>query len=186
MHIVVIAGSNREGALSRALATALAERYRQRHTLEVSLLDLADLPSELLQPSAYAEKPAAYRTFADTVLAADGLHVVTPEYNGGMPGVLKLFIDHLPFPAAFERRPVCFTGVAAGRWGALRPVEQLQGVFGYRNAYQLPERVFVDRIGAVLGEDGWPKDPALIQRLDRQMDHFVDFCTALLPLRDTR
>jgi chromate reductase, NAD(P)H dehydrogenase (quinone) len=31
----------------------------------------------------------------------------------------------LKFPETFEKRPVCFVGVAAGIWGALRPVEQL-------------------------------------------------------------
>ena len=183
MQIVVIAGSNREEACSRALARALFERYESRPEIKATLLDLAELPLELLAPSAYANKPEAFARFAEAVLAADGLHVVTPEYNGGMPGVLKLFIDHLPFPAAFERRPVCFTGVAAGRWGALRPIEQLQAVFGYRNAYQLPERVFIDGVGRALGDDGWPKEEALAQRLERQMAHFVDYCKALRPLR---
>ena len=35
----------------------------------------------------------------------------------------------------------------AGIWGALRPVEQLQAIFGYRNAYLYPERVFLPGIG---------------------------------------
>ena len=48
----------------------------------------------------------------------------------------------LKFPESFEKRPVCFTGLGAGIWGALRPVEQLQAIFGYRNAYLFPERVF--------------------------------------------
>ena len=117
------------------------------------------------------------------MVAADGLHIVTPEYNGGMPGALKLFIDHLPFPQSFERRPVCFTGVAAGRWGALRPIEQLQGVFGYRNAYQLPDRVFITGAHRVLDESGWPNDDFLSKKLAAQIEHFVAFCQALKPLR---
>ena len=36
-----------------------------------------------------------------------------------------------------------FTGLSAGVWGALRPIEQLQAIFGYRNACLFPERVFM-------------------------------------------
>lgn len=183
MKIVVIAGTNREGARSRAVAGAIARRYAELAGVEHTLLDLAALPMELFTPGAYAEKPAAYKPFADAVVAADGLHIVTPEYNGGMPGALKLFIDHLPFPQSFERRPVCFTGVAAGRWGALRPIEQLQGVFGYRNAYQLPDRVFITGAHKVLDESGWPTDEFLSEKLAAQLEHFVAFCRALKPLR---
>ncbi len=183
MNIVVIAGTNRAGARSRSVAGAIARRYEAVGGLDVTLLDLAKLPADLFSPDAYAEKPAAFSPFAEAVLAADGLHIVTPEYNGGLPGALKLFIDHLPFPESFERRPVCFTGVAAGRWGALRLVEQLQGIFAYRNAYQLPDRVFIPGVQNAIDGDGWPSEPFVAGLLQAQVDHFVRFCQALKPLR---
>jgi NAD(P)H-dependent FMN reductase len=109
------------------------------------------------------------------VLQASGLHVVTPEYNGGLPGVLKYFIDMLKFPESFERRPVCFTGLAAGVWGALRPVEQLQAIFGYRNAYIYPERVFMPGIGKLLDAQGGLTDADLLKRLRTQAEGFTGF-----------
>ncbi|NDB77760.1 MAG: NADPH-dependent oxidoreductase, partial [Verrucomicrobia bacterium] len=135
----------------------------------------AQLPPEIFAPTAYAEKPASFAPFTDAVLSSSGLHVVTPEYNGSMPGVLKYFIDMLKFPESFERRPVCFTGVAAGMWGALRPVEQLQQIFGYRNAYIYPERVFISGIGNQLGADGQLKDAELVSRLRNQAAGFTAF-----------
>ncbi len=127
------------------------------------MLDLAQLPPEIFSPGSYAEKPKAFQPFADAVLQSDGLHVVTPEYNGGMPGVLKYFIDMLKFPESFERRPVCFTGVAAGIWGALRPVEQLEAIFGYRNAHLYPERVFLPQINNLLDASGRLKDADFLE-----------------------
>ena len=118
------------------------------------MLDLATLPPEIYSPTSYAEKPESFKRFTDAILASDGLVVVTPEYNGGIPGILKYFIDMLPFPASFENRPVCFVGVSMGMWGALRPIEQLQAIFGYRNAYLFPERVFMPGIGKLLNEAG--------------------------------
>jgi NAD(P)H-dependent FMN reductase len=89
----------------------------------------------------------------------------------------------LKFPESFERRPVCFTGLGAGVWGALRPVEQLQAIFGYRNAYLFPERVFLPRINDLLGEAGRLKDPELLERLKSQAEGFVDFVERLQKIK---
>ena len=105
--------------------------------------------------------------------------MVVPEYNGSMPGVLKYFIDLLPFPESFDGRPVAFTGVAAGMFGALRPVEQLQQVFGYRNAYLFPNRVFVMGVHEVLTDDGKIMDEKLQLRLVAQAKGFAGFIKSL-------
>ena len=151
--IVVVSGTNRTGSRTLGVARQVADLYRTLGA-EVRLLDLAELPPALFRPDAYGEKPEAFRPFAEAVLAADGLVVVTPEYNGGFPGVLKYFIDMLKFPESFEERPVCFIGLAAGMWGALRPVEQLAQVFAYRNAHLFPGRVFIPRIGSQVDPTG--------------------------------
>jgi NAD(P)H-dependent FMN reductase len=96
-----------------------------------------------------------------------------------MPGVLKYFIDMLKFPESFIHRPVCFVGLAAGMWGALRPVEQLQSIFGYRNAYLYPDRVFLPNIGDLLDDSGRLKDSELLERLNNQVTGFVEFVERL-------
>lgn len=143
------------------------------------MLDLADLPPEMFAPTSYLEKPASVKRFTDAILAADGIVIVTPEYNGGVPGVLKYFIDMLPFPEIFEQRPVCFVGVAMGIWGALRPVEQLQAIFGYRNALIYPERVFMPAIGKLMDAAGQFVSDDIPKRLDKQAGGFVDFVEKL-------
>ncbi|MCS1407766.1 MAG: FMN-dependent NADPH-azoreductase [Verrucomicrobia subdivision 3 bacterium] len=139
------------------------------------LLDLAELPAEIFSPTAYEEKPGSFARFSQAILDSDGLAVVTPEYNGGFPGVLKYFVDMLKFPESFEQRPVCFVGLAAGSWGALRPVEQLQHIFGYRNAHIFPKRVFIPGVYEVLSDDGRVTSMDLSDRLGRQAQDFVAF-----------
>jgi chromate reductase, NAD(P)H dehydrogenase (quinone) len=172
--ITLIVGTNRPGSNSRKVARHLEEIYGELK-VQLRVLDLAQLPQEVFSPTSYAERPKAFQPFADAVLQSSGLHVVTPEYNGGIPGVLKYFIDMLKFPESFERRPVCFVGVAAGIWGALRPVEQLQAIFGYRNAFIYPERVFLPQIHALLDEHGRLSNAELLKRLRAQVEGFVDF-----------
>jgi len=172
--ITLIVGTNRPGSNTSKVAAQVGKIYG-RLKAPLHVLDLAKLPSEIFSPTSYAEKPKAFKPFADAILQSAGLHVVTPEYNGGLPGVLKYFIDMLLFPESFERRPVCFTGLAAGVWGALRPVEQLQAIFTYRNAYVYPERVFIPQINNVLDESGRLKDAELLERLEKQAAGFVGF-----------
>jgi len=176
--ITLIVGTNRPGCNTRKIAAHLEEIYAGLK-VPLHVLDLAQLPPEIFSPASYAEKPKAFQPFAEAVLQSDGLHVVTPEYNGGMPGILKYFIDMLKFPESFERRPVCFTGVAAGMWGALRPIEQLQAIFGYRNAYLYPERVFLPQIYDLLDDAGRLKDTELLGRLQAQANGFTDFVERL-------
>lgn len=172
--ITLIVGTNRPDSNTRKVARHVEESYAE-FKVPVRVLDLAQLPPEIFSPLSYAEKPKSFAPFADAVLQSSGLHVLTPEYNGGLPGVLKYFIDMLKFPESFERRPVCFTGVAAGVWGALRPVEQLQAIFGYRNAYLYPERVFLPGVGKLLDAGGRLQDTELLGRLKKQADGFVAF-----------
>ena len=176
--ITLIVGTNRPGSNSRKVAVHVEEIYAELK-VPLHVLDLAQLPPEIFSPTSYAEKPDSFRPFSDAVLQSSGLVVVSPEYNGGVPGVLKYFIDMLKFPESFMDRPACFVGLAAGMWGALRPVEQLQAIFGYRNAFLYPNRVFLPNVGDLLDDAGRLTDPELLGRLKAQANGFVDFVERL-------
>jgi chromate reductase, NAD(P)H dehydrogenase (quinone) len=176
--ITLVVGTNRPRSNTRKVVAQIESIYAGLKT-PVRIIDLSLLPPEIFLASSYSEKPQSFQPFSDAVLAASGLHVVTPEYNGSVPGVLKYFIDMLKFPESFEQRPVCFTGLAAGIWGALRPIEQLQAIFGYRNAFLYPERVFLPGIGKLLDASGRLTDPELLERLKNQAEGFVGFTERL-------
>jgi chromate reductase, NAD(P)H dehydrogenase (quinone) len=170
--IVIVSGTNRPGSNTRKVAACVEAVYKSLGVNE-QLVDLAEMPPEIFSPTSYAAKPAGFSRFTDAILAADGLVIITPEYNGGFPGVLKYFIDMLPFPESLASRPVCFIGLAAGVWGALRPVEQLQAIFAYRNAHIFPERIFLPGIRGLLDESGKLTSEDLQKRLEKQAAEFV-------------
>jgi chromate reductase, NAD(P)H dehydrogenase (quinone) len=171
--IVIIAGTNRPGSNTRKV-TGHVEKAYAALGIHAQILDLANLPQEIFLPSSYEKSPASFSKFTGAILAADGLVVVTPEYNGSIPGVLKYFIDMLPFPESFEQRPVCFIGLAAGLWGAMRPTEQLQQIFAYRNGFVFPDRVFLPGINNLLAENG-ELNPVIEKNLRRQASKFTRF-----------
>lgn len=176
--ITLVIGTNRPGSNTRKVARHVEEIYAALKA-PLHVLDLAQLPQEIFSPTSYSEKPKSFHPFADAVLKSSGLVVVTPEYNGSVPGVLKYFIDMLKFPESFEKRPVCFVGLSAGIWGALRPIEQLQQIFGYRNAFIYPVRVFLPGINGLLDDNGRLTDPELLARLQSQAEGFINFVECL-------
>ena len=185
--ISLIIGTNRPGSGTHKIAAHIGEFYRDLK-VPLHVLDLEKLPPEIFLPSSYARKPESFRPFADAVLQSAGLHVVVPEYNGSLPGVLKYFIDMLKFPESFENRPVCFTGLASGIWGGLRAIEHLQQIFGYRNAPCYPRRVFLPQIHNLLNDSGRMNDAEMLGRLKSQAEGFVEFVEKLrgVKLRGTK
>ena len=85
--ITLIVGTNRPGSNSRKVARHIQEIYAGLK-VPLHVLDLTQLPPEIFSPASYAEKPKSFQPFSEAVLKSAGLHVVSPEYNGSIPGVL--------------------------------------------------------------------------------------------------
>ncbi len=176
--IAVISGTNRQDNMSSRVA-ALCRSILENEGEQVTFLDLRELPDALFRPEAYARKPPEFEPFQRAILEADGILTVVPEYNGSFPGVLKLFIDMLRFPESLVEVPAAFVGVAAGEWGGLRAVEQLEMIFQYRHAHLFGRRVFLKGIGELLGPGGRLTDPELETRLETTVRGFAAFCRAV-------
>lgn len=175
--IVVISGSNRPGNNSSVIAKTLESLLIDAGE-EVFPIDLEALPTELFTPAAYAEKPPEFEKIQQAILDTDGILTVVPEYNGSYPGALKYFIDCLRFPESLVAKPSAFVGVAAGKWGGMRAVEQLEMVFQYRHAHLYGRRVFLANIfGAIT--NGLLTDDDSLHRMQELVDGFVPFCRAL-------
>lgn len=176
--ITVISGTNRPDSNTRKLAAVIQEMLHQNGQ-ETTLIDLAELPTDLFTGSSYATKPDDFAVFQEAVIEADGLLSVVPEYNGSFPGVLKYFIDMLRFPQSLYEKPAAFVGLSAGRWGGVRAVEQLEMVFQYRNAHLFGRRCFIPGIKNALDDSGHFEDPETADRLRKTALDFAAFCGKL-------
>lgn len=180
--ITVIAGTSRPNSNTAKIARQVAALYEALGE-KPGLIELEKLPASAFVPAALSDDVPEMQPFIDQILKSDGLVLVVPEYNGSFPGVLKHFLDLLPYPEGFEKRPVCFIGLSAGANGGLRPVEHLQQVFGYRNGFLFPPRVFLAGVSKLLGPDGTLTDAAIVERLRKQAVGFLAFTQAIKPLR---
>lgn len=178
LQITILSCTDRPGSNAWNVTTGIEPFYRNE-SVDVNLVSLVDFPLTDVAGGKYDDEIASVDTFNEGVLSADGLVLVVPEYNGGFPGILKLFFDYLPFPEALEHLPVALIGEAAGYFGALRPVEHLQDLLLYRRAVLYPERVFLPKIEDVLDEDGSIPEGSRKRRLQKQATGFVRFVSRL-------
>lgn len=119
-RIVGIAGSLRKGSLNAALLRAAAELAPEG--TEVEIASIAGIP--LYDGDLESERgvPDVVTRLKDRIADADGLLLVTPEYNSSLPGVLKNAVDWLSrpsndIPRVFGGRPVAITGATPGMGG---------------------------------------------------------------------
>lgn len=178
VKLKIISGTDRPNSNALRVSKYLKGQYEKRGA-DVEIVDLKKFPLTAVTDGPYGKSNKAVSDFVEPILEADGLVIVTPEYNGGYPGILKLMIDYLPFPDAFEKLPICFVGESAGAFGALRAVEQLQLVVGYRNAYLFPERVFINRVKENFDEEKGLKDEFQQELLINQVEHFIEYVDQL-------
>ncbi|NNE47590.1 MAG: NAD(P)H-dependent oxidoreductase [Rhodothermales bacterium] len=126
IKIVGIAGSLRRQSLNRGLLAAARELAPGG--IDLQIRDLADIPMY----NGDVEKkgiPEPVIRLAEAIANADALLVVTPEYNGGIPGVLKNALDwasRSSVGSPLRGKPVGIMGVSPGRFATARAQEQLK------------------------------------------------------------
>jgi len=155
LRVLGIAGSLREGSLNRALLRAAAARAPDSLRIEAFPLDEVPMFHTVGEGEAY---PAPVRSLRTAVETADGVLIVTPEYNYGIPGVLKNAIDWASRPAyasPFRDKPVAIMGAAPGTVGTARAQGALRNVlFGMGCAvFPWPE-FLLSRAKEAFDEDG--------------------------------
>jgi chromate reductase len=127
-QLLGISGSLREGSLNTKLLRAMSELLPEGAALTVR--SLADIP--LYNGDLDVDGgPASVRALKAEIDAAEGLIIATPEYNYGVPGVLKNAIDWVSRPAyesVLVGKPVAIVGAAPGLVGTARAQGQLRNV----------------------------------------------------------
>ena len=177
MNLKIISATDRPNSWALRISKYVSQLYNNEG-VNAGVVSLEDFPLMDAVGGKYGKESDRIKSFREPVLNADGLVFVIPEYNGSFPGILKLFIDYLPFPEAFQKMPMAFIGEASGAFGALRAVEQFQMVANYRNALQFPERVFIPRVSKEFDPDTGLKDDFKQNLLESQVSEFIKFVAA--------
>jgi chromate reductase len=136
-RVIGIAGSLRRVSLNEALLTAAIEVAPPQLTIDCH--DLADIPL-YNQDLEDVGAPPAVTALRDAVRQADAILIATPEYNHGVPGVMKNTIDWLSRPAArsaLNGKAAALMGASPGLSGTARCQTQLRQAFVFTDTYAM-------------------------------------------------
>ena len=121
LNLPVLLGTNRKLRNSVWPARWLVGEMQKRPEIQTRLFDVAEFA--LPQDDYGQEIKDRFPEWRDAIIQADGLVIVTPEYNHGYPGALKAVLDLLL--KEYIHKAVGFVGVSAGPWGGTRVIEAM-------------------------------------------------------------
>jgi len=137
-RLVAFAGSLRRGSYNRALIHAATELAPAGMTIET--IEIGGLPFYNADLEAKGDPPAV-AAFKESLAAADGILIATPEYNDGIPGVLGNAMDwgsRLPGRSPLIGKPVAIMGASPSQIGTARAQHYLRQILGHVHARTLP------------------------------------------------
>ena len=121
LFLPVLLGTNRKNRNSVHPAKWLVSEMEKRPDIETRFFDAADFA---LPHDDYGQVlKGQFPEWRDAIIKADGLVIVSPEYNHGYPGSLKAVMDLLL--KEYIHKAVAFVGVSAGPWGGTRVIEAM-------------------------------------------------------------
>lgn len=179
-NILGISGSLRRGSYNTALLRAAAGLIEGDAQIEVATLH--GIPLYDADIEAGEGLPPAVQELKARIIAADGLLLVTPEYNNGIPGVFKNAIDWLSRPdtdtyRVFGGKPVAVTGASPGNFGTM--LAQSHWLPVLRTLKTQPwfgGRLMVSRAGTIFNEASELTD----ERVRVQLREFVNGFTRFI------
>ena len=134
--ILTLVGSLREGSINRQLAEAAAEHAPD--AVDVVTFDaLSDIPFYNEDIDNDTDRPKAADDLRAAAADADAVLLVSPEYNGTMPAVLKNAIDWLSRPygaGAISSKPAAVIGSAFGQYGGVWAHDEARRALGVAGA----------------------------------------------------
>lgn len=170
LYIPILLGTVRQNRISERVAKLLIEHVISHHPeIETELFDIRnmDLPHDDEGTDLAARNPA----WRNAIIRADGLIIVSPEYNHAFPGSLKRALDVLL--KEYIHKAVGLCGVSHGWVGGVRAVEALLHVVRELGLTATFTDLYFPRADHWISEEGVPEDTTVYQRIDEFLEELV-------------
>ena len=167
LFIPVLLGTVRKGRMSQPAAQLVHAELARRPGVETELIDIATLPLRIDDAGEAIKMPA----YAAAMERADGLVIVSPEYNHGYSGLLKHVLDSCL--KEYVHKAVGIVGVSAGPFGGARTIENLVPVMRELGLVTIFWDVNFSNVHTVFDESGMLLDQAFLRRIDKFLKELV-------------
>jgi NAD(P)H-dependent FMN reductase len=152
--IAIISASVRNGRESHHVSNFFTGFLDERKLASVDVLDLQEFDFPIFKERLQYLKdlPPRAKEFADRIIKADGVIIVTPEYNGGYPASLKNVVDFLY--NEWHRKPIAIATVSNGAFGGSQVITSLQFTLWKIRAWVVPAMFPVPKVHEAFDEQG--------------------------------
>lgn len=178
MKIVAIVGSLRKDSYNMQIAKTMQERYEGQ--LNIQIADIGSLP--FYDQDQENNPPQSVKEFKESISNADGVIIITPEFNWSVPGVLKNAIDWASrVEKVFVNKPVMTLGATLGMLGTVRAQMHLREILSSPGvqARILPpggNEILIGLVQQKVDEKtGKLVDENTLHFLDDKVNMFIDF-----------
>ena len=183
--IAILVGSLRRDSLNRKVARSICAFASDK--LDCEIVEIGDLP--LYSQDHDAASPPEYVAFRERIAAADGILFCTPEYNRGVPGVLKNAIDVGSRPygrSVWDRKPAAIISASPGAIGGFGANHQLRQACVFLNmpVMQQPEAYLGNVSDDSFDADGCLKEGPLKEIVTKLAHAFHDWVEMILRARE--
>ena len=167
LSIPVILGTPRKGRRSIHPARFVLGRLALRDDVTTELIDIAEMHPPVDDAGEQIKDPA----FAAKMERADGLVLITPEYNHSFPGLMKHVLDSCL--AEYSHKAAGVVGVSAGPFGGTRVIESLLPVMRELGLVTIFEDMNFGTVGKLFDDQGKLLDQSYVRRVDKFLNELI-------------
>jgi len=173
LFIPVILGTPRQGRYSEHVAKFVAAEMARYPGVETQLVDVRDLPL----PVTGAGEDIKDKMFSELCMRADAFILVAPEYNHGIPGLLKHVLD--TNLKEYIHKAVGICGVSAGGFGGTRVIQNMLPILRELGLVTIFWDGNFSNVGSLFGEGGKILDADYGRRLEKFLKELIWMATVL-------
>ena len=167
MNYTIISGTNRGGSNTYKIALLYQQLLKEKE-IEAKLLTLENV-------NPLSEKKE-FKKIEDEILKPTTKYIfISPEYNGSIPGILKLFIDEADWKTAWRDKKAMLVGVSTGRAGNLRGMDHLTAILHHMNIHVLPNMLPISQVDKFVDVNNKITDKGILTAVEKQINQFIAF-----------
>ena len=164
--ITIISGTNRKDNVTRKVAAEYQRLLKEKQVdSEILFLDEVNITER---------NDEFLKVEEEYLIPAEKFIIISPEYNGSYPGILKLMIDNSYISKCWWHKKVLLTGISTGRAGNLRGMEHLTGSLLHMKMLVHPNRLPISVINTLMDEHNFT-DANKLKAIDNQLEEFLNF-----------
>lgn len=166
--ITVISGTDRKDSMTLRVAAYYTKILREKTDEDVHLVSLEGL-------DVWNKHGKLKETEERLLIPSQKFVFIMPEYNGGVPGILKLMLDNSDIKKCWWFKKALLTGVADGRAGNLRGMDHLTNILNYLKINVFYNKIPLSRINEEIDKEGNLLKEETVKLINIQLDEFLKF-----------